>query len=69
MRVCVYACMYTCVYAYAYNMPGDKENRTSCTKWLKKNKPRGPAKNLGKPLVKQRFVQERGGQIKEKSYG
>ena len=35
----------------------------------KKDKPRGPAKNLEKALVKQLFVQERGGQIKNKSYG
>ena len=46
-------------------MPGDGENRTSCTRWLKKNKPRGPANNLGKPLVKQRFGQERGGKKKQ----
>jgi hypothetical protein len=28
-------------YFQSYNMPGDKENMTSCMRWLK-NKPRGP---------------------------
>ncbi len=34
-----------------------------------KNKARGLAKNLAKPMGKQRFGPEEGGQLKNKSYG